>query len=85
MSLTGVALWFSAITLTLIPKWILDLFLLIHFYEALLASLAILVWHLYWTVFDPLVYPINPLMFSKLVPPTLLEEKEPPSVGEREG
>ena len=31
----------------------------IHFYEAVLATLAILVWHLYWVIFDPDVYPMD--------------------------
>lgn len=28
-----------------------------HYYEAVLATLAIAVWHLYWVVFDPPEYP----------------------------
>ena len=28
-------------------------------YEAILASLAILVWHFYWVIFDPDVYPMD--------------------------
>jgi hypothetical protein len=31
----------------------------IHFYEAVLASLAIVVWHFYQVFFDPDVYPMN--------------------------
>jgi hypothetical protein len=31
----------------------------VHFYEAILASLAILVWHFYWVIFDPDVYPMD--------------------------
>ncbi|MFX0142201.1 MAG: cytochrome b/b6 domain-containing protein, partial [Candidatus Hodarchaeota archaeon] len=31
----------------------------IHFYEAVLATLAILVWHFYFQFFDPLIYPMN--------------------------
>jgi len=30
-----------------------------HFYEAILAALAILVWHLYSVIFDPDVYPLE--------------------------
>lgn len=73
MAVTGVALWFTGASLSLVPKWILDVMLLIHFYEAILASLAILVWHLYWTVFDPMVYPYNPAMFSRKIPSYLVE------------
>src|SRR5438128_12030226 len=38
--------------------WI-DIALAIHFYEAVLATLAILVWHFYHVIFDPDVYPVN--------------------------
>jgi hypothetical protein len=31
----------------------------IHFYEAILATLAIVVWHFYQVFFDPDVYPMN--------------------------
>jgi hypothetical protein len=30
-----------------------------HFYEAILATLAIVVWHFYMIIFDPDVYPMN--------------------------
>ncbi|MFB3897055.1 MAG: cytochrome b/b6 domain-containing protein [bacterium] len=73
MAITGLLLWLTGLSLRFIPKWILDIFLLIHFYEAILASLAILVWHFYWTIFDPIVYPYNPVIFTKKVPPSLVE------------
>lgn len=59
MSLTGFILWFENIALRFFPKWITDVSLLIHYYEAVLASLAILVWHFYFQFFDPHVYPMN--------------------------
>ena len=31
----------------------------IHFYEAVLATLAIVVWYFYQVIFDPDVYPVN--------------------------
>jgi hypothetical protein len=31
----------------------------IHFYEAWLAFLAILVWHIYFVIFNPDIYPMN--------------------------
>jgi hypothetical protein len=31
----------------------------IHFYEAILATLAIIVWHFYFVLFNPDVYPMN--------------------------
>ncbi len=31
----------------------------VHFYEAVLATLAVVVWHLYSVIFDPDVYPME--------------------------
>jgi hypothetical protein len=36
-----------------------DVALTIHYYEAILACLAIIVWHFYHVMFDPDVYPVN--------------------------
>jgi cytochrome b subunit of formate dehydrogenase len=59
MMATGFLLWFDNLTLRFLPKWVADAATAIHFYEAVLASLAILVWHLYWVIFDPVVYPMD--------------------------
>jgi cytochrome b subunit of formate dehydrogenase len=59
MAVTGVLLWFENLTLRFVPLWVLNLFTVVHFYEALLATLAILVWHIYFVVLDPSVYPLK--------------------------
>ncbi len=59
MAGTGFMLWFENLTLKFLAKWILDLATLVHYYEAWLAALAILVWHLYYVIFNPDVYPMN--------------------------
>jgi cytochrome b subunit of formate dehydrogenase len=59
MANTGLMLWFKVGVGNLVPRWWLDVATAIHFYEAILATLAILVWHLYQVVFDPEVYPMN--------------------------
>jgi len=43
----------------LLARWWVDVATAIHFYEAILATLAILVWHFYQVFFDPDVYPMN--------------------------
>jgi hypothetical protein len=45
--------------LALLPKSWLDVATSVHFYEALLATLAIVVWHFYTVIFDPDVYPMD--------------------------
>jgi cytochrome b subunit of formate dehydrogenase len=59
MANTGLMLWFKVGVGNLVPRWWLDVATAIHFYEAILATLAILVWHLYQVLFDPEVYPMN--------------------------
>jgi len=59
MTVTGLILWFENFTLAYLPKWVSDVATAIHFYEAVLATLAILFWHFYWVIFDPEVYPMD--------------------------
>jgi cytochrome b subunit of formate dehydrogenase len=59
MAVTGLLLWFNSWTLRFFPTWVADGATVVHYYEAILASLSILVWHLYMVVFDPDVYPMD--------------------------
>jgi cytochrome b subunit of formate dehydrogenase len=59
MAATGVMLWAKVVFGNLLPRWWLDIATAIHFYEAILATLAIVVWHFYQVFFDPDVYPMN--------------------------
>ncbi len=60
MALTGVLLWAHTYILAWLPGIVLNVVGSIHFYEAVLASLAIVVWHFYRVIFDPDVYPVDP-------------------------
>ena len=59
MGATGIVLWANTFFLAWLPKTALDLATVIHFYEAVLATLAIVVWHFYFVIFDPEVYPMD--------------------------
>ena len=59
MTVTGFILWFDEGWLQFFPKWTFDVTRAVHFYEAVLASLTILVWHFYSVIFNPDVYPMN--------------------------
>lgn len=59
MGLTGLMIWFKISVFGFLPRWWIDIALAIHFYEAVLATLAIIVWHFYQVIFDPDVYPVN--------------------------
>lgn len=59
MTITGFILWFEVEWLKYFPKWTFDVARAIHFYEAILATLTIIVWHFYSVIFNPDVYPMN--------------------------
>lgn len=59
MGVTGLIVWFKMDVTHWLPRWAVDVALTIHYYEAILACLAILVWHFYHVMFDPDVYPLN--------------------------
>ncbi len=59
MGLTGVIMWAKVLVGDLLARWWVDVATAIHYYEAILATLAIIVWHFYQVFFDPDVYPMN--------------------------
>lgn len=59
MASTGIALWAKVWVGNRLPRWWLDVATAIHLYEAVLATLAIVVWHFYQVFLDPDVYPMN--------------------------
>jgi cytochrome b subunit of formate dehydrogenase len=67
MALTGFLLWFETLALKIFPLWMMDVFTVIHLYEAWLATLAILVWHFYAVIFNPEVYPLNQSMIDGMM------------------
>jgi cytochrome b subunit of formate dehydrogenase len=68
MAVTGLMLWFPVFVTQALPRWTVDVALTIHYYEAILACLAILVWHFYHVIIDPVVYPINWAFWDGLEP-----------------
>jgi cytochrome b subunit of formate dehydrogenase len=59
MIASGGLLWANNLAMKFLPKLWLDVATSVHFYEAVLASLAIVVWHFYTVIFDPEVYPLD--------------------------
>jgi cytochrome b subunit of formate dehydrogenase len=59
MTVTGCILWFEVEWLKYLPKWTFDVARTIHFYEAILATLTIIVWHFYSVIFNPDIYPMS--------------------------
>jgi len=82
MSLTGLLLWFNSFTLRHFPKWALDAATAVHLYEAMLATLSILLWHFYMVIFDPDVYPNDLAWLTGNVPAEHYAESRPDYVRE---
>jgi len=59
MAVSGILLWAQNWSLRRFPTWVLDAATAAHWYEAILATLSILVWHWYLVIFDPDVYPMD--------------------------
>jgi hypothetical protein len=59
MALTGFVLWFPETAVRIFPVWIVHVAETIHYYEAWLATLAIIVWHGFFVIFHPEVYPMS--------------------------
>jgi cytochrome b subunit of formate dehydrogenase len=74
MVVTGFMMWFFATTLRVFPKWVYDLLLAIHGYEAVVAFLAIILWHLYNVHLKPGVFPMSRVWLDGKM--TLRELKE---------
>ena len=77
MGITGLMAWFQVWVSHWLPRWSVDVALAVHFYEAVLATLAIVVWHLYQVIYDPDVYPLNWAFWDGKMPEELYHEEHP--------
>ncbi len=77
MAITGLFMWEESLAVKFFPKGFLDVMLVIHYYEAWLATLAILIWHMYSTVFSPAVYPMNPSWYTGKMPEDVYRHEHP--------
>jgi cytochrome b subunit of formate dehydrogenase len=64
MILTGLVLWFPVFAQHYLPEWTFPASVLLHDYEALLAALAIVIWHLFNVHLHPAVFPQNPVWLT---------------------
>lgn len=59
MAATGFIMWFDNTFIGMLTKLGYDVARTVHYYEAWLATLAIIVWHFYFIMFNPDAYPMN--------------------------
>jgi cytochrome b subunit of formate dehydrogenase len=77
MAGTGVILWFDNTFLGLLTKLWWDVARTVHYYEAWLATLSIIVWHFYFVIFNPDIYPINLAFWKGTLTEEEMEEEHP--------
>jgi len=76
MGVTGVLLWAHNYVLRYLSNSWLDVLTAIHYYEAILATLAIVIWHFYAVIFDPEVYPLKWTLVNGHAPENEVREEE---------
>jgi len=59
MGITGLILWFPALVTSWLPAWVVRVSETIHYYEAILAVSAIVIWHFFYTIVLPKEYPMS--------------------------
>ncbi|GAB4116765.1 MAG: cytochrome c3 family protein [Acidobacteriota bacterium] len=59
MAASGFVLWYPSVAVKIFPTWVVQASELLHFYEAWLAMLAIIVWHFFFTILHPDAYPMS--------------------------
>ena len=82
MIITGFLLWFDNYVVQFLPKDVIDVALVIHYWEAWLATLAVVVWHFYSTIFNPHVYPMNPSWLTGTMPEGMYAHEHPEHLDE---
>jgi cytochrome b subunit of formate dehydrogenase len=75
-AITGLLLWFENYMLTWLPGWVPEAATVLHFLEAILATLAIAIWHFYFVIFDPAVYPMDTAWLTGKPPFSRAEERD---------
>ena len=72
---SGTMLWFTEFFLRHVPKWVTDIAKEAHSDEALLATLAIVIWHFYNVHLNPHKFPMNKTFITgKITEREMIEE-----------
>ena len=77
ISVTGVVLWAETFSMKFLPKFVLDLTLIIHGYQGLLFFIILLFLHLYIVHLHPSVFPMNPAWLTGKVDAEWLRAEHP--------
>ncbi len=84
MGATGFVLWFKDFFFSIVGNVGMDIATAIHYYEAILATLAIVVWHFYFVFLNPDVRPMNKAWLSGYLTKEEMEKEHPLELAEIE-
>ncbi len=68
MALTGLVLWFPDVITSWLPAWTVRVASVVHYYEAILAVSAIVIWHFFYVIFMPSEYPMSTIWLDGRMP-----------------
>lgn len=77
MTATGIIMWFDNTFMGILTKLGWDIARTVHYYEAWLAFLAIVVWHFYFIIFNPDAYPMNLAWWKGTITEEEMAEEHP--------
>jgi cytochrome b subunit of formate dehydrogenase/nitrate/TMAO reductase-like tetraheme cytochrome c subunit len=77
IGLSGLMLWIPTVVTKVLPGWALNVAMLIHGDEALLAIGFIFTFHFFHTHLRPEAFPLDPVMFTGRMPLERFEEERP--------
>jgi cytochrome b subunit of formate dehydrogenase len=77
MILTGFFMWQVELAMRIFPKSMFDVFVTIHGYEAILAFLAIIIWHMYTVHLSPESFPMNKVWLTGKISRGQIEKEHP--------
>jgi cytochrome b subunit of formate dehydrogenase len=64
MIVSGFFMWQVELSLHIFPLWVHNIFIVVHGYEALLAFLAIIIWHMYNVHLNPEAFPMSKIWLN---------------------
>ena len=68
MAVTGLVLWFPELFTSWLPAWSVRVSEVVHYYEAILAVSAIIIWHFFYVIFMPSEYPMSTIWLDGRMP-----------------
>ncbi len=74
---SGSLLWFNQIAMTYLPKFVMDIATVAHRDEALLATLAIVIWHFYNVHLSPGKFPMSKVFINGILTREEMEDEHP--------